>query len=61
MVGSQRKKHLVHEENVLEVIDDALSIQEVHEGAQKVPVQVLGEAHTPGSARDLGNGDDFLE
>lgn len=61
MVGSQRKKHLVNKDNVLKVVDDALSIEKVHGGGQKVPVQALGGAQRSSSAGDIGNGNDFLE
>lgn len=61
MVGSQRKKHLVNKDNVLEVVDDALSVKEVHGGGQEVPVQALGGAQRSSSAGNIGDGNDFLE
>jgi hypothetical protein len=38
------KQHLVNKHDVLEVVDDALSIKEVHSCPEKVPVQRLGKA-----------------
>jgi hypothetical protein len=46
---------------VLEVVYDALAVQEVHGRCQPVPIQGLGKAQPPGATRDIGNGDDLLE
>lgn len=61
MVGSQREQDAVDQQNVLEVIDDALAIEEVHGGAEKVPVQRLGEAQAAGLTGHICDGDDLLE
>lgn len=61
MVSSQREKHFVNKDNVLKVINDALSIEKVHGGGQEIPVQALGGAQRPGAAGNVGNGNDFLE
>lgn len=61
MVGSQREQDAVDEQNVLEVVDDALAIQKVHCGAQKVPVERLCEAQTAGLTGDVCDGNDLLE
>lgn len=46
---------------MLEVIDDALSIEEIHGGGQEVPVQALGGAQGSSSAGNIGDGNDFLK
>lgn len=46
---------------MLEVVDDALAVQEVHGSAEEVPVERLGEAQAAGLARHVCDGDDFLE
>lgn len=61
MVGSQRQQDLVNEDNVLEVVDDALAVEEIHGSSQPVPVQALGGAQGSGATGDVGNGDDLLE
>ena len=61
MVGGQGEQDPVNEQNVLEVVDDALAVQEVHGSAQEVPVQRLGEAQAAGLAWDVGYGNHLLE
>lgn len=61
MVSSERKQDLVDQDNMLKVVDDALSIEEVHGGGEPVPVQALGRAQGPGAAWNVGDGDDFFE
>ena len=61
VVGSKREEDLVDEDNVLEVVNDALSVQEVHCRTQEIPVQALRKPQAPGAARYVGNGDDLLE
>jgi hypothetical protein len=39
VVGGQGQQDLVDEQNVLEVVDDALAVEEVHCGAEEVPVE----------------------
>jgi len=46
---------------VLEVVDDALAIQEVHGGSEKVPVQRFGEAQAAGLAGHVCDCNDLLE
>jgi hypothetical protein len=61
MVGSEWKKNLINKQNVLEVVDHALSIQEVHGSSQKVPVQRLRKAEAPCSTWYIGDRDDFFK
>lgn len=61
MVGGQGQQDPVDEQNVLEVVDDALAVQKVHGGAEEVPVQRLGEAQAAGLAGDVGYRNDLLE
>jgi len=46
---------------MLQIVDDALAIQEVHGCGQPVPVETLGRAQVAGLARQVGNGNDLLE
>jgi hypothetical protein len=61
MVGSEGEQDAVDQQNVLEVVNDALAIQEVHGGAEEVPVERLGEAQAAGLAGHIGDGNDLLE
>lgn len=57
----QGKENFIHQQNVLEVVDDALSIEEVHGCREEIPVEGLGEAEVLLLARNVGDGDNFLE
>jgi hypothetical protein len=61
VVGCQGQQNAINQQDVLKVIDDALSIEEVHGRSQEIPVQRLGEAQTPGPTRNVGNGNNLLE
>ena len=61
MVGGQGQQNPINQQDVLEVVDDALAVQEVHGGAEEVPVQRLGEAQAAGLAGDVGYRNDLLE
>ena len=61
MVCRQGQQQTVDHEDVLEVVDDALAVQEVHGGAEKVPVERLCEAQAAGLAGDICNCNDLLE
>lgn len=43
MMRRKRKEESIHQHNMLEIVDDALPVQEVHDGSQKVPIQRLCE------------------
>lgn len=61
VVVRKRKQHLVNQQNMLEIVDDAFSVQEVHRRRQKVPVQGFGETQVLLLIGDIGDGDNFLE
>lgn len=61
MVGREREKNLVHQQNVLKVVDHTLPVQKVHGGCEEIPVQRFGESEILLLTRDVGNGDDLLE
>lgn len=61
MVGREGQQNAVHEQDVLEVVDDALAVEEVHGRSEKVPVQRLGKAQATVLAGHIGYGDDLLE
>lgn len=61
MVGRQGEQDSVNEQDVLEVVDDALAVQEVHGSAEEVPVQRLRKAQAAGLAGDVGYRNDLLE
>lgn len=44
MMGCKGEEHPVDEDDVLEIVDDTLSIEKVHCRAQEIPVERLGEA-----------------
>jgi len=44
MVGSKWQEDLIDQDDVLEVVDDALAVEEVHGGTEEIPVESLGEA-----------------
>lgn len=46
---------------MLEIVNDALSVEKVHGGAEEIPVQGSGEGQILRSAGDVGDGYDFLE
>jgi hypothetical protein len=61
VVSRQWQQNLVNEDNVLEVVDDALAVEKIHGGAEPVPVKALGGAQVSGAAGDVGNSNDLLE
>lgn len=61
MVVRQRKQNLINKQDVLEIVDHALSVQEIHSGRQKVPIQRFSEPQVLLLIRDTGDRDDFLE
>ena len=61
MVRCQRQQHFVHQNNVLEVVYDALAVEEIHSGRKPVPVQALGRLQVTSPARNARDGDDFFE
>jgi hypothetical protein len=61
MVRSERQQDTIDQNNVLEVVDDALAVEKVHCRPEEIPVQCLGEAQAPCATRDIGNCNDFFE
>lgn len=61
VMSRKRQKDLVNENNVLKVVDYTLSIEKVHGSREPVPVETLGRSQGTSTARDVCNGDDFLE
>lgn len=61
MMRRQRKQHLVDEDDVLEIVDNSLSVKEVHGRGQPIPVQALGRSQLPCLAGDACNGDNLAE
>ena len=61
VVGGQGQQHLIHQQNMLEVVNDTLSVQEVHGGGQEIPIQRFGEAQILFLAGNIGNGDNLLK
>lgn len=61
VVSGQRQQHLVNEQDVLEVVDNALSVKEIHGRREEIPVQGLGEAEVLLLAGYIGDGNNFLE
>lgn len=46
---------------MLEIIDDALPIEEIHCRREEIPIQRLGEFQVLRSARNVRDGDNFFE
>jgi hypothetical protein len=57
----QREENFIHQQDVLEVVDHALSVQEIHRCRKEIPVEGLGEAEVLLLAGDIGDSDNFLE
>ena len=61
VVGGEWGEHAVDEDDVLEVIDDALAVEEVHGTGQPVPVEALDGLKIASFARDTGDGNNLLK
>lgn len=61
MMRRQRQEHLVYQQNMLEIVDDALSVQEVHCRREPVPIQGLGKAEVLLLAGNVGDVNDLFE
>lgn len=61
MVRCQRQQHFIHQQDMLEVIDHALSVKKVHGCGEEIPVQRLGEAEILLLTGHIGDSDNFLE
>lgn len=55
------EQNLVHQHNVLKVVNNTFSVKEVHGRCQPVPVQRLCEAQPPCPAGHIRNGNDLFE
>jgi hypothetical protein len=60
VVRRKRQEHFIHQDDVLEVVDHALAVQEVHGRPEEVPVEGLGEAQAACSRWHIGNRNDLL-
>lgn len=60
MVRRKRQENLVDKHNVLEVVDHALAVEEVHGRSEEVPIECLCEAQAARSRRHVGNRNDLL-
>lgn len=61
MMRSKRQQHPINQHNMLKVINHALAVEEIHGGAEEVPIQGLSKAEGAGARGDVGDGDDLLE
>lgn len=61
MVRSEWQQYLVHQHDMLEVVDNALSIQKVHGRCQPIPVERFRKSQPSGSTRDVCDSYNFLE
>ena len=55
------EQHSIHQQNMLEIVDDALSIQEIHRRGQEIPIERLCKPQVLRSARNVGDSYDLLE
>ena len=44
VVGCERQQDLIHKNNMLKVVYYTLSIEKVHSGSQKIPIERSGES-----------------
>lgn len=61
MVGRKGEQYSIDKHNVLKVVYHTLPIQEIHRRPKKVPVKRPCESKILSSARDVCNGNNFLE
>jgi hypothetical protein len=61
MVVGKRQQDLVDENNVFEVVYQALAVQKVHCGAEEIPVQRFCKAQASGAAGNINDAHDLLE
>lgn len=61
MMGCQGEQDLIYQEDMLEVIDNAFTINEIHGNREEVPVERLCKRQVLLLGRDLSNGDDLFE
>jgi hypothetical protein len=61
MMGRKGKEDFVDKHNMLEIVDQALAVQEIHGDTEEIPVQRLCEAQAPGLAGDVDDANHLLE
>src|ERR1700761_9021565 len=61
MMRRKRQQNPINKHNMLKVIDDALSVEEIHRRSQKIPIQGFGETEAFPARRHVGDSDDFFE
>lgn len=61
MVGCEGKQNPIHQNNMLEVVNDRLAVEKVHGSRKPVPVQALGGPQGSLTAGNVGDSNDFLE
>lgn len=61
MVCCEWQQYPIHQQNVFEIVDDALPVKKVHGCSQKVPVQRFREPQVPVFAGDIGNRNNLLK
>lgn len=57
----QRQQHLVHQHNVLKVVNHRLAVQKVQRRRQPVPAQALARPQLQRAGGDARDGDDLVE
>ena len=57
----KREKHSIHQQNMLEIVDDALSIQIIHCRSQEIPIERFCKSQVLRFAGDIGDSNDLLE
>ena len=61
VVGCERQQDLIHKNNMLKVVYYTLSVEKVHSGSQKIPIERSGEPQVLRFAGHIGDSDDFFE
>ena len=61
VVGCERKQDFIHKNNMLKVVYYAFSIEKVHSGPKKIPIERSGKSQVLRLAGNVGDSDDFFE
>lgn len=61
MMSRKRQQDHIHQQNMLKVVDDAFTVQEVHGCRKKVPIERLARIQALGPAGNVCDSDNLLE
>jgi hypothetical protein len=61
MVSRKRQEDLIYQDNMLEIVYHAFTIQKIHGGTQEVPIQGFCKSQASSFTRDIDDADDLSE